>query len=68
MYYHVTMNNIQLVACPTNPALARGNYYTREDSYKARESGWQAPQARGGERPWITDLSEASCISLWTAH
>ena len=34
----------RFMACPMNPALAR------EDSCKARVSGWQVPRVRGDER------------------
>ena len=40
----------RFMACPMNPALARGHYSTREDSCKARVSGWQVPRVRGDER------------------
>ena len=40
----------RFMACPMNPALARGHYSTREDSCMARVSGWQVPRVRGDER------------------
>jgi len=35
-----------LPACPMNPALARGHYKTREDSYKARVNGKAGPASQ----------------------
>ena len=43
------------MACPANPALARGHYLTREDSYRARVSGLAGPasQRRRAADSWF---------------